>query len=80
MTSDLSGAYGEINDWLRGNNRFLVVTHQRPDGDAIGSAQALTASLRMLGKHCHTYFIHELPPQYDSFIDPDATQDRGALH
>ncbi len=73
MTSDLPADYAQLNDWLRNNNRFLVVTHQRPDGDAIGSAQALTASLRALGKHCHTYFIHELPPQYESFVDDDTT-------
>jgi bifunctional oligoribonuclease and PAP phosphatase NrnA len=39
-----------IADALRSNDRFLVVTHENPDGDALGSLLATTLALRQLGK------------------------------
>src|SRR2546423_7063526 len=35
---------------LREHDRFLVVTHENPDGDALGSLLAMTIVLRQLGK------------------------------
>ena len=35
---------------LRGHDRFLVTTHENPDGDALGSLLAATLALRELGK------------------------------
>jgi len=35
---------------LREHDRFLVVTHENPDGDALGSLLATTVALRSLGK------------------------------
>ena len=35
---------------LREHDRFLVVTHENPDGDALGSLLATTLALRQLGK------------------------------
>ncbi len=35
---------------LKGQDNVLFLTHRRPDGDTIGCAAALTASLRSLGK------------------------------
>jgi phosphoesterase RecJ-like protein len=35
---------------LRGHDRFLVTTHENPDGDALGSLLAATLALRGLGK------------------------------
>src|SRR3954466_8784784 len=35
---------------LREHDRFLVVTHENPDGDALGSLLATTLTLRGLGK------------------------------
>ena len=32
------------------NNSFVIVSHIRPDGDAIGSALGLAHSLRLAGK------------------------------
>ncbi|MCL2030746.1 MAG: DHH family phosphoesterase [Oscillospiraceae bacterium] len=40
----------EIVSWLQANDKFLVITHERPDGDALGSAAALCEGLRSLGK------------------------------
>jgi phosphoesterase RecJ-like protein len=35
---------------IRAGGRFVVSSHQRPDGDAIGSAVGMALALRMLGK------------------------------
>ena len=35
---------------LRAHDRFLVTTHENPDGDALGSLLAATLALRQLGK------------------------------
>ena len=36
---------------IRAGQRFFISSHQRPDGDAIGSAVAMALALRALGKH-----------------------------
>src|SRR4051795_13010099 len=40
---------------LREHDRFLVVTHENPDGDALGSLLAVTIALRSLGKDVVMY-------------------------
>jgi phosphoesterase RecJ-like protein len=39
-----------VAETLRAHDRFLVVTHENPDGDALGSLLAMTLALRSLGK------------------------------
>jgi phosphoesterase RecJ-like protein len=55
---------------LRQANKLIVVTHENPDGDAIGSLVAMQGILSSLGKDC-LMFIDEhelpLPPEY-SFL------------
>ncbi len=40
----------QIAEVLRQNRRFVIMSHIRPDGDAIGCAVALALSLREMGK------------------------------
>ncbi len=40
----------EAARWLLDRDHFLILTHRRPDGDAVGSAVALCLGLRQLGK------------------------------
>jgi len=40
----------QIADAIRARQRFVVVSHLRPDGDAIGSQLAMVFALRRLGK------------------------------
>jgi phosphoesterase RecJ-like protein len=47
-------------------SRFLVTSHQRPDGDAIGSAVGMTLVLRALGKEATAIFDAQPP----SFLQP----------
>ncbi|MEP6937793.1 MAG: bifunctional oligoribonuclease/PAP phosphatase NrnA [Chthoniobacterales bacterium] len=42
--------FREIADVLRGHQHFVLISHVRPDGDALGSELALGLSLRALGK------------------------------
>ena len=39
--------------WLLAHDHYCILTHARPDGDTIGSASALCAGLRQLGKTAH---------------------------
>jgi phosphoesterase RecJ-like protein len=43
-------SFQEIARTLRDHQRFAVLSHVRPDGDALGSQLALTLSLQSLGK------------------------------
>src|SRR5579862_7566983 len=56
-TADLTA----IADALRGHDRFLVVTHENPDGDALGSLLAMTLALRSLGKDVVMYLAGDMP-------------------
>src|SRR6266581_7234291 len=51
---------------LREHERFLVVTHENPDGDALGSLLAMALALRQLGKDVVMYLAGEgpLPAEY----------------
>ena len=40
----------ETAAFLRENDRYVILTHRRPDGDTIGCAAALCGGLRALGK------------------------------
>ena len=56
-TADLKA----IADALRGHERFLVVTHENPDGDALGSLLATAVALRLLGKDAVMYLAGDAP-------------------
>jgi bifunctional oligoribonuclease and PAP phosphatase NrnA len=57
QTTDLNA----IADALRQHDRFLVVTHENPDGDALGSLLAVTLALRQLGKDAVMYLAGQTP-------------------
>src|SRR5436305_9409216 len=57
QTTDLKA----IADALRQHDRFLVVTHENPDGDGRGSLLAATLALRQLGKDVVMYHAGETP-------------------
>ena len=57
QTTDLNA----IADALRQHDRFLVVTHENPDGDALGSLLAVTLALRKLGKDVVMYLAGQTP-------------------
>ena len=47
--------------------RFIVTSHARPDGDAIGSQMAMAYALRQLGKDVQMVSADPAPPQFHVF-------------
>jgi phosphoesterase RecJ-like protein len=62
-TSDLRA----VADAIRSHDRFLVTTHENPDGDALGSILAMKLALAQLGKDSSLYLGGSipLPHEYD---------------
>ena len=52
-----------LNEIARGE-RFVLTSHARPDGDAIGSTLACGEILRQMGKHADTIFRDGIPRVY----------------
>src|SRR6266568_8811528 len=52
---------GAVADALRSHDRFLVTTHENPDGDALGSLLAMTLALRSLGKDAYMFLASQSP-------------------
>src|SRR5918994_366162 len=57
IASDLAQAAKAI----RGADRFLVTTHENPDGDALGSMLAMKLALDLLGKDTKMYLAGDAP-------------------
>ena len=54
---------------LRSHERFLLVTHENPDGDALGSLLAAKLGLDSLGKDAQMYLCGDAPlPNEYSFM------------
>lgn len=62
--------FEEIGRVLRENRKFAVLSHVRPDGDALGSQLALGRSLKQIGKEVQVWNEDGMLEKY-SFI-PDA--------
>src|SRR6266496_1454480 len=81
QTNDDLGAVAEA---LRSRDGFLLVTHENPDGDALGSLLALKLALDSLGKDSAMYLYGDAPlPREYAFMPlegllreppPDAAQ------
>ena len=57
---------------LRAHERFLVTTHENPDGDALGSLLAMKLALEQLGKDAVMYLAGDAPlPVEYSFMSLD---------
>ena len=57
---------------LAAGQRFVVSSHERPDGDAIGSAMAMALALAAIGKHADVV-MEAVPP---AFLQPFPGVDR----
>ena len=73
QTSDLPA----VVEALRANDRFLVVSHENADGDALGSLLATTLALRQLGKDAVMYLTGErpIPREYEFMPFDDLARD-----
>jgi phosphoesterase RecJ-like protein len=61
--SDVDAAIDAVCKLIRDKDRFLVLTHEKPDGDAVGSQLALLIALRDLGKDA-VGITDTVPEQY----------------
>jgi phosphoesterase RecJ-like protein len=64
------GDVAAVADAIRTNDRFLVVTHENPDGDALGSMLGTALALRALRKDVVMYLSGSAPtPAEYRFLD-----------
>jgi phosphoesterase RecJ-like protein len=61
-----------LADLIETHDRFLVTTHVRPDGDALGSEVGMAGLLRQKGKEVRVVNSSPTPPRYD-YLDPDGS-------
>ena len=61
----------QIIEQINNNQSFLVVAHENPDGDAIGSTLGLALALRSLGKDVIAYNIDAIPEIMGFLPDAD---------
>src|SRR4051812_36432636 len=57
--------FKEIGEVLRAHQRIAILSHVRPDGDALGSQLALALSLQQLGKEVTVWNEDGLLEKYD---------------
>lgn len=50
--------------WLECRSDLLLLAHERPDGDALGSLIGLHLALQSVGKNCTSYLREPLPRRY----------------
>jgi bifunctional oligoribonuclease and PAP phosphatase NrnA len=71
MTTDTQAtSREEVLGAIRSSSRFLLVTHENPDGDALGSLVAMQSVLRLLGKDSLMFIAPDefpLPYEYRFF-------------
>jgi phosphoesterase RecJ-like protein len=61
--------WSRFEEVIRAHERFLLVSHIRPDCDALGSELGMAGVLEALGKHVRIVNGQATPPNY-LFIDP----------
>jgi phosphoesterase RecJ-like protein len=66
-TISAEATIAQIAGAIRSRRRFVVVSHARPDGDAIGSQVAMALALRALGKDVRMVAHDPAPQQMQDF-------------
>lgn len=56
--------FSQIGQVIRDHQRFVVMSHYRPDGDAIGSTLAMALCLKQLGKDVTAWNQDPVPDRY----------------
>ncbi len=65
MTKNVSS---ELGAFIRENDNFLLLAHEKPDGDALGSLFGLFTLLRENGKKADAYLPEPPPARYTSYL------------
>src|SRR4051812_28777372 len=70
QSSETSAGVRAVAEAIRAHDRFLVVTHENPDGDALGSMLGVALGLRDFGKNVVMYLSGSAPtPAEYGFLD-----------
>ncbi len=64
----------QVTELIKKFNRILVVSHARPDGDALGSVLAMVLILEALGKDVYGVVRDDTPPGYEFLPGLDKLQ------
>jgi phosphoesterase RecJ-like protein len=77
QTTTTEADIARVAEAIRSGDRFLVTTHENPDGDALGSMLAMKLALDQLGKHPIMYLAGDVPlPAEYHFMSLDGLQRR----
>lgn len=77
-----NASFGEIADALRGHEKFVVMSHLRPDGDALGCQLAMALCLEELGKQVSVWNEdgmlekYRFLPRSELVVQPPATPEK----
>jgi phosphoesterase RecJ-like protein len=72
LTRDAAqGSVMEVLDAIRQRHRFLLTSHARPDGDAVGSLLALWMTLNAMGKQAEMQMFDPVPVIYGTLPAAD---------
>ena len=72
QTTTIATELAQAAEAVRGGQRFLVTTHENPDGDALGSMLAMKLALDQLGKDSAMLLVGDAPlPGEYSFMALD---------
>ncbi len=61
QTTTIATELAQAAEAIRGGERFLVTTHENPDGDALGSMLAMKLALDQLGKDSSMLLVGDAP-------------------
>ena len=59
----------EVAAYLRAHDKYLILTHRRPDGDTLGCAAALCAMLRQMGKTAGILYNRETTEHFEQYVE-----------
>lgn len=73
----------EAAAWLRAHDDFLIMTHRRPDGDAVGCAAALCLGLQVLGKKAELFpnaqFTEKFRPLWEGLLGSESAEGKTVI-
>ena len=59
----------EVAAYLCAHDKYLILTHRRPDGDTLGCAAALCAMLRQMGKTAGILYNRETTEHFEQYVE-----------
>ncbi len=70
-----SGQIDRLKDMLAKADNIVIITHMKPDGDALGSSTAMYHYLKSIGKECRIVIPDPNPSNLDFLLDQDTRKD-----